>query len=363
MKVSGEIPLGTAMNTRFRGLAMALCILGACQGTAAAAASPGCIVDAGTTTITDMAGRSVVLPRELKRIATVGAVPVINGYLFALGAGEKIANGLPSRFTQSDRWRLQTAIAPHLAERPVLQGQAGSEVSMETLVRLSPDVVLTMDIQSARTLEVARFPVVVLGWGDADDIRKNMALLGCMLDRLPRSEEYLRYLDATTARIRAALDVVPRSSLPTVLYFNPHTMSTPLAIANWWIGEAGGRSVTAGMSRDGSARFSHEQLLLWNPDVLIVNSLEQAAAVRQDARFSKISAVRNGRVHVAPTGAHMWGQRTVEQPLTVLWAAMLLHPGRFAGIDLVEEIRAFYHRFFALPIDAGEVMAILGGVD
>jgi iron complex transport system substrate-binding protein len=342
-------------------VALALCMLGACQAAATAAEAPGCTDGGRTRSVVDMAGRTVVLPKAVKRIATVGSVPVINGYLFALGAGERIANGLPSRFAQSNRWRLQSAIAPHLAERPVLQRQAGSEVSMETLVRLSPDVVLTMDPHGARTLKTARFPVVVLEWRNADDIHKNMALLGCMLDRLPRSAEYLRYFDATMARIGVVLDGVPQPSRPKVLYFNPHTMSTPLAIANWWIEGAGGRSVTAGMSRDGSARFSHEQMLLWNPDVLIVGSPEQAAAVRQDARFSKISAVRNGRVHVAPIGAHSWGQRTVEQPLTALWAAALFHPERFAGLDMAGEVRTFYRRFFAYDPSSEEVRSILTG--
>jgi alkanesulfonate monooxygenase SsuD/methylene tetrahydromethanopterin reductase-like flavin-dependent oxidoreductase (luciferase family) len=45
--------------------------------------------------LTDMAGRSVALPSPVRHVATVGAVPVINSFVFALGEGGTIVNGLP----------------------------------------------------------------------------------------------------------------------------------------------------------------------------------------------------------------------------------------------------------------------------
>lgn len=343
-------------------LAMTLGMWGACWGEASAAETSACVVhNSQTKSVVDMAGRTVVLPREVNRIATVGSVPVLNGYLFALGAGEKIVNSLPPRFTQSDRWRLQTAIAPYLADRPVLQGQANSEVSIETLVRLSPDVVVTMNLLGIRALETARIPVVYLEWGDASDIRKNMAILGCVVDRLPKSEDYLRYFDATMGRVRRTLEGVAKDWLPKALYFNPNTMTTPLLIANWWIEEAGGVSVTAEMARGGNARYSHEQILAWNPDIFIVNTPEQVAVVYQDERFSKINAVRNGKVYAAPIGAHSWGQRTIEQPLTVLWAAKLFHPELFEQFDMENEVRTFYRRFFEYDLSDEDIRSILTG--
>lgn len=58
---------------------LALCLWGVCQTTAAAVEAPG-HVDARARSVVDMAGRTVVLPKEVKRVATVGSVPVINGY-------------------------------------------------------------------------------------------------------------------------------------------------------------------------------------------------------------------------------------------------------------------------------------------
>ncbi|SHH21117.1 ABC transporter substrate-binding protein [Pollutimonas bauzanensis] len=346
----------------FRKLAMAACLWCACLGSVLAGESAECAAgDARTRSIVDMAGRRVVLPKDVRRIATVGSVPVLNGYLFALGAGARIVNGLPSRFTATGRWRLHNAIAPHLADRPVLQGQATSEVSIEKLILLAPDVVLTMDPLRVRMLEAAKAPVVYLEWGSMSDIRANMRILGCMLGCTQQSEAYLRYFEDTMERVRRTLDTVPQQARPKVLYFNPQTMSTPLLIANWWIAAAGGYSVTAGMEPAGSARYSHERVLVWNPDIFIVNSPEQAEAVYRDERFSRINAVQNRRVYVTPMGAHSWGQRTVEQPLTVLWAAKVFHPQPFAQIDMEDEIRDFYLRFFNYELSDDEIRAVLEG--
>ncbi|WP_068634603.1 ABC transporter substrate-binding protein [Thauera butanivorans] len=343
-------------------LALAACLWGAGPGAASASEPAGCSAGAGQTRqIVDMAGRTVVLPPTIERIATIGSVPVINGYLFALGAGDRIVNGLPPRFTQTARWRLQGEIAPGLAERPVLQGQAGNGVNLETLLGLAPDLVITMDTPSARALETARIPVIVIEWRHAQDIEASMALLGCALDRVQRSEDYLRYFEATLQRVRETLADLAPADRPKVLYFNPGTMATPLVIANWWIEAAGGRSVTAALAGEGSAHYTHEQLLLWNPDVLIVNSPEQVAAIHRDERFARLAAVRHGRVHATPIGAHAWGQRTIEQPLTVLWAAKLLHPDRFAGVDMEGEMGSFYRRFFKYGLTGEEARSILAG--
>lgn len=343
-------------------LALAACLWRACPAVATADEPPDCATGTQRArSVIDAAGRTVALPERIERIATVGSVPVINGYLFTLGAGEKIVNSLPPRFTRSDRWRLQTAIAPYLADRPVLQGQVASEVNLETLISLSPDLVITMNRLGTRTLEAARVPVLYIEWGNASDIEANMRILGRALDCMPRAEDYLRYFDATMRHVRQTLENVAQDARPKALYFNPNTMATPLDIANWWIDAAGGRSVTAGLATEGTAHYSHEQLLLWDPDVLIVSSPEQVAAIYRDERFSRLGAVRNRRIHATPIGAHLWGQRTIEQPLTVLWAARLFHPERFRQVDLENEVRTFYRRFFRYGISDEDIRWMLSG--
>jgi len=309
--------------------------------------------------VIDMAGRTVVIPRRIDRIATIGPVPVINSYLFTLGAGGKIVNGLP-HFALTRKWRVQTVLAPHLIGQPVLQGPS-REVNMEVVLKLSPDVMITMGPWNAKSFENAGIPIISLEWKNTSDIKANMKLLGSVLNRASRSDAYLRYFENTINRVRQGLKGVPEKSRPKVLYFDPSTLTTPLVIADWWIEEAGGRSVTAGISRSGNVRYSHEQVLLWNPDIMIVPGQEQINMVYRDRRLAKTGAVLNKKVYAIPVGAHPWSHRTAEQPLTVLWAAKTFFPGRFGQVSMEREVQTFYRRFFDHKLSGEDTRKILTG--
>ncbi len=309
--------------------------------------------------IIDMAGRKVIVPYKISRIATVGSVPVINSYLFALGEGKKIVNGLPL-FAKSNRYNMQTAIAPHLAKQPMIQGQS-RDLNMEVLFKLNPDVVITMDMFMVNMLERYRMPVVFIEWRDSSEILSNMKILGNLLDRMIRTKEYLLYFEVSMKNIRNRLSGISKNEMPVVLYFSPDTLTTPLLIADWWIKEAGGISVTAGIKRTGKVSFSHEQVLIWNPDIMIVASPSEISKIYKDKRLSGTHAVINKKVYSIPMGAHSWGQRTVEQALTVLWAAKMFYPDRFRHISIEDEVRSFYRRFFDYKLSDSDIKTILAG--
>jgi iron complex transport system substrate-binding protein len=110
-----------------------------------------------------------------------------------------------------------------------------------------------------------------------------------------------------------------------------------------------------------SRTFSLEQVMLWDPDILIVTDPKDVSFVGTDRVFKQLKAVRAGRVHVVPVGAHTWANRTAEQPLTVLWAAKTFHPERFADLDLAAETKAFYQHFFDHALSDAQVTEILSG--
>jgi iron complex transport system substrate-binding protein len=99
-----------------------------------------------TRTITDMAGREVTIPAEIKSLATVGPGPVLNSLIFAVGEGDKIVNGLPE-FARTERWKYQHKFAPHIKDQPVVQS-ASFDPNVEELLKLKPDVVFTMEAQN-----------------------------------------------------------------------------------------------------------------------------------------------------------------------------------------------------------------------
>jgi iron complex transport system substrate-binding protein len=305
-----------------------------------------------------MAGRDVVISDHISRIATIGPVPVLNSFVFALGEAKSLVNGLPPNLS-GPRWKLQYLVDPDLAQRPVLQGGGGAPL-VEGLLETRPDIVLTMDRQTIDLVARAHTPAVFLAWRQPEDVKAVMRLLGQIYGKAEAAETYCSYFDATLGKIAARLAQQP-AQRPRVLYASLKRMTQPHLIAEWWIAKAGGRSVTEGERPTEALTFSREQVLAWDPEVMIVSSAAEVADAYADPRLATVSAIRNRRVAVIPTGVHLWGNRTVEQPLTVLWAAQLIHPDLFRDWDIRDEIGSFYATFFKTPLTKPQVEEMLGG--
>jgi iron complex transport system substrate-binding protein len=173
-----------------------------------------------------------------------------------------------------------------------------------------------------------------------------------------RAAVYTAFFDATIARVAEAVAGAPK---PRVLYLQPDTLTQPRLIAEWWIPAAGGTSVTADGRRAESRTFTLEQVLVWDPDILLVTEPKAVAYVNRHPVLGRLRAVREGRVHVVPVGAHTWSNRTSEQPLTVLWAAATFHPERMGWMDLAAETHRFYREIFGHALSDAQVAEILSG--
>ena len=306
-------------------------------------------------TITDMARRRVSLPATIARVVTLGSLPVLNSFVYAMGEGATIVNGLAD-FARP-RWKFQTEFAPQIARQPTMQLPT-REPNVEAILLARPDVVLTMHRESIALLEGRGIPVVFLAWQKPEDVKACMAVLGEVFAKPDRARAYTAYFDRTIARVAAA---VQGAEKPRVLYLQPDTLTQPRLIAEWWIPAAGGTSVSDDGRSTESRTFTLEQVVLWDPDILIVTDPRDVAYVRNHAVLGKLKAARAGKVFVVPVGAHTWSNRTAEQPLTVLWAASVFHPERMKSVDLVAETRFFYRDIFGHALSDAQLGEILSG--
>ena len=103
-------------------------------------------------------------------------------------------------------------------------------------------------------------------------------------------------------------------------------------------------------------------MLKWNPDVMIVTDPSMKTVLMEDSLYSDINGVKNGAIYSIPTVAHVWGNRTVEQPLTVFWTMNKLYPEVVGTDELKEKISYFYSHFFQYEVSEEQLDAIIGGV-
>jgi len=322
-------------------------------------------------TVVDMAGRTVLVPASLRKVATLGSAPVLNSFVLALGKGETLANSLPANVKggqekgstfQEDCCRFQTVFAPGLATQPCVEG-ADYALNSEALAGLRPDLVITAHRPYVDLIERTNIPVLYVGLDARGNTNKEiMAVLGKAYGVEERAEEYTRYFDSVIQRVHSRTSEVQEKERPRVLYCNFRFMTQSSLTADWWIEEAGGKSVTRGGRWVGSSfTFSPEHVLRWDPDVWIVSVPREIEMVLRDSRFTTVKAVRDKRVLSVPVGSIRWSHPTSEQPLGVLWAAKLLYPSRFKDLNLEEEMRYFYRTFFRYRLTDDELKEMLTG--
>lgn len=94
-----------------------------------------------------------------------------------------------------------------------------------------------------------------------------------------------------------------------------------------------------------------EQIALWNPDFVIFGGGSVYDTVTEDAAWSQISAIANGKYVESPESPHNW---TVAPPacqryLALLWLPSLLYPD-YCDYDLQEEVTEYYELFYGVTL-------------
>jgi len=311
---------------------------------------------AESKTVTDMFGRRVEIPQTVTSVVTAGGTPAVNAFLFALGCGDKITNGLPKTINGKS-WEFQTIFAPKLSALPtVSNGGPQWDVNIESLHLVAHDVVFVVNEQSAESLAKRNFCVVGLNWTDPDSIKQTITLLGDILGLESRALAYNHYYDDTLTFV--SKKVGNPKQKPKALYFRHTNLSLPMvSTATWMIENAGGINVAKGIQDH--MIVSIEQILEWNPDVLFVWNSHEVNAVYNDKRLENLNAVKHKKVFAVPMGAHVWTHYTPEQPLAVLWAAEKFYPESFKDISINQEIVAFYKKFFGVELSELQLNRLL----
>lgn len=309
-----------------------------------------------TRTIKDMEGRTVEIPSEVKSVATFGSVGVLNAFVECLGKGDLIVNQMPANFTKNDKWAMQYKFAPQIADGPVLETADG--VDMEAVMQLDPDVCITMMPDTAQQLADSGMNAVCLQWNDTEDVKVAVELMGEIFGVEDRADDYNAYFDEMVSKADGITKDIPSDSRLTALYGDVTTLTNPHIISEWWIDAAGGISVTAADHQKNSLEYTMEQLLSWQPQI-IFSSNTDINSIMSDANLATLPAIQNGKVYAVPTVAHVWGNRTVEQPLTVMWALNKMYPDKYSTDELSEDIEYFYDHFFNYKLSDEEIDSII----
>lgn len=192
-----------------------------------------------------------------------------------------------------------------------------------------------------------------------DEIRLYGDVLGARAQKIAAS--YCDYFDATVRRVVSVTEKIPESRRPTVYYITGRSVFATqgrYSLAYWLVDMAGGRLVSRTLP-PGFVDASMEQILAWDPEVILVGGIIPTRGIFSDPRWKPVRAVRNQRVLPCPEGVFLWGHGSSELPLFVMWLAKSLHPDTFRDLDMERETREYYQRFYHYRLSGDEVRRIL----
>lgn len=330
-------------------------------GTGALIAAPHI---ARAATVTDSAGRPITVPAKAERLFPAGPPAALDIYTLA----PETLLGWTRGNTSQERAYLHPEYGAR-GEVGRLTGH-GNTTNLEVLLQLKPDLIVDVGYVNKTYIEMADrvqaqsgIPYALLD-GRFDQVATSYRLLGDLIGQQARGRELADYCENVVRTCRDRVATVPRDKRPRVYYARgPRGLDTALGGSiNVETIEFMGAVNVAGETKGGLATVSLEQVLIWNPDIIITIDDSFAASVRSDPNWKGVRAVQSGNVHLSPRLPFGWVDfpPSVNRMPGLWWLGKILYPALFPE-DLTAITRDFYTRFYHHVPSDEQIASVLAG--
>jgi iron complex transport system substrate-binding protein len=302
----------------------------------------------------DSAERYVVLPDRIDRVMAAnqsGAVLV-----FVLAPEKLVGWSRPLS-------REQRAYLPAKFARLPVVGQLSGPTpttGVDAVARLRPDLIIDTSVVSPEAAARAdaiqqqtRIPYVLLD-GSIQRIPDTLGTVGAMLGSGERGQDLANYARNAIDGLRGRLLITESTSRP-LAYYGRGTdgLETGLAGAQVMadIDQAGVINVAARLGRGELTRVTSDQILAWNPPVIIAQQRSFYNALQRDRGWRGLAAVGGKRVYLTPADPFGWigDPAGVNRIIGLPWLSALFYPDVYQE-DLRASVRDFYDKFYRVQL-------------
>jgi iron complex transport system substrate-binding protein len=307
---------------------------------------------------TDSADRRIDVPDEVRRVFPAGPPASVTVFIVA---PEKMLGW--TRMPSAEAQAFLPGRYASLLELGRLTGR-GNTVNLENVVRLTPDLVLdvgdtgpTYVSLADRVQEQTHIPAVLIG-GRLAETATTLRSVGAVLGVPERAETLARYAEGVLAEVQIQVAKIPVANRPSLYVARgPRGLETAVAgsIGSEVVDLVGARNVAGKETAPRTiAEVSPEQILAWQPDVILTVDRRFHAAIRTDPVWREVNAVQAGKIHFVPDLPFSWFDNppAPNRLIGLLWLGKLLYPASFPQ-DIRAEARRFYALFYQQePSDA-----------
>ena len=293
-------------------------------------------------TVIDHAGRKVTIEKEPQRL--VSCYYITSSLLIALDLDEKMV----AIEDNPDYRPIYGLSVPSLLELPWV-GTA-KVLDVEACAALNPDlVILPLRLKdSAEILEGLGIDVLLVNPESQQLLMEMIHMVAAATDTENTAEALTTFLSEIESDLNQMLTGVAAPSV--YLAGNSSLLSTAgdAMYQSDMIRLAGGSNVAAEISDAYWAEIDYEQLLVWNPEYIILASSAKYTPedVLTDPNLANCTAVINGNVYQIPEDAESWDSPVPGSILGALWLANILHPEQITDGDCIEIMDDYYETFY-----------------
>lgn len=344
---------------------LALCVLffgcSSLTGTSSAAES---VADNSSTVssqietriFTDSVGRKVTIPVNVKSAAPSGPLAQIVLYT---AAPDKLA-GLSNDFSEDAKQYIDEKYWS-LPKFGQFYGKNAS-LNMEALTAAAPDVII--DIGETKETEKEdmdnlqkqlNIPTVFIS-ATLDTMAQTYTMLGDLLGETDRCTKLSDYCNKTIGNADAIAKTIPDSEKTSIYMatgadgLNTNASGSIHADVLNRIGAVNAADVPVD-SVGGGSKVSLEQIIQWNPDVIICDSDACYTTVTTDSTWKELNAVKNNKVYLIPSTPYSFisNPPSVNRIIGINWLGNLIYPDKF-NMDVKKEVKDFYQMFYSVNL-------------
>lgn len=321
-------------------------------------------------TVVDHNGDVVSLPDDIQRIVISSLLPLPSVYCLFEGDASKLVGMHPSSMAAA-----KNSILPDIMPDIVNVNSSfvsGGEMNIEEVVKLKPDVVFynASNKTEREKLKAAGIPAVAFSaskwnYNVIETFNAWVELLGEVLQQENKASGITEYANEVYAFIHDRLASAPDLKKPKamVLYTNKNgiiNISGETSFGQFWLDSTGGENIAAHVPGF-SPTVNMEQIYEWNPDIIYITNFVPLLPedfynnVIEGQDWSHVKAVKEGKVYISPLGMYRWTPPSSDVPVALLWMATCNQPELFADIDIREEVRSYYKRFYHMDLSESQL--------
>ena len=334
-------------------------------------------INSGKREYTDMAGRTISVTRDVRKIFSTSPM----GTTFAYSFDPELLIGWNYKLNPDDSEYMNEKYT----KLPELGGWFGKSagVNLEIIAAAKPDLIISLSTTSDgfekdKSLVISSktgIPVAVFNMKTVEDIPSVYEAMGELTGNQKRAEILKTFSQRIISRAKKISDSIPESRKVRVYYaegLKGLNTETDQSMHSEIIKFCGGHNVAQIKENDisgyGNTPVSMEQVLVWNPEIILISDYlgKDGGAkgweniIKSNPLWSKIDAVKNGKVYIVPRSPFQWIDRppSVNRIAGLIWLPQIFYPN-LCDYDLKKEIKEFYSVFYGKELSESEVEELL----